>query len=115
MYIEEKDISKEKDLCLNKSVDLYSYDKIIEYIENNISPSIDEVLKKPINTINNPIFIVGCGHSGTSLLKKLLGNHSNIYDIKEESGIFFHPLGLDKETRAKIYKLWSYICKRKVK
>ena len=115
MYIEEKDISKEKDLCLNKSVDLYSYDKIIEYIENNISPSIDEVLKKPINTINNPIFIVGCGHSGTSLLKKLLGNHSNIYDIKEESGIFFHPLGLNKETRAKIYKLWSYICKKEGK
>ena len=73
------------------------------------------MLKKPINTINNPIFIVGCGHSGTSLLKKLLGNHSNIYDIKEESGIFFHPLGLDKETRAKIYKLWSYICKKEGK
>ena len=113
MYIEEKDISKEKDLCLNKSVDLYSYDKIIEYIENNISPSIDEVLKKPINTINNPIFIVGCGHSGTSLLKKLLGNHSNIYDIKDESALFLKIK--DKETRAKIYKLWSYICKKEGK
>ena len=61
MIYEKNDVTK----------DLYSYDQIIGYIENNISTSIDEVLKKPINTINNPIFIVGCGHSGTSLLKKI--------------------------------------------
>ena len=81
---------------------------IIKYIQENISSNIDEVLKKKINTINNPIFIVGCGHSGTSILKKLLGNHSNIYNIKNESNLFLKVS--DKKIRKKIYKLWSYIC-----
>jgi hypothetical protein len=95
-------------LSLNKSIDLYSYNNILKYIEENISSTIDELLKKQINTINNPIFIVGCGHSGTTLLNKLLGHHSNIYNIKDESGIFLKVS--DKEIRKKIYKLWSYIC-----
>lgn len=36
-----------------------------------------------------PIFIVGCGHSGTSLLLAMLGSHSNIHAIPFESGLFF--------------------------
>jgi hypothetical protein len=34
-----------------------------------------------------PVFIVGCGHSGTSLLLAILGTHSRIYAIPNESKI----------------------------
>ena len=35
-----------------------------------------------------PIFLVGCGHSGTSILQRLLGEHSHIYGVPYESRIF---------------------------
>lgn len=34
-----------------------------------------------------PVFIVGCGHSGTSLMLRLLGAHSQIHGIPRETGI----------------------------
>ena len=36
-----------------------------------------------------PIFVVGCGHSGTSILLRLLSAHSGIYGVSYESRIFF--------------------------
>ena len=38
--------------------------------------------------VEHPVFIVGCGHSGTSLLLAILGHHPNIYPIPKESGLF---------------------------
>lgn len=38
--------------------------------------------------IDNPIFIVGCGHSGTSLMLAILGNHPRINPIPKESALF---------------------------
>lgn len=38
-----------------------------------------------------PTFIVGCGHSGTSLLHEQLGNHSKILKIENESRVFSGP------------------------
>lgn len=35
-----------------------------------------------------PIFLLGCGHSGTSILQRLLGEHSKIYGVPYESRIF---------------------------
>ncbi len=40
---------------------------------------------------DRPIFIVGCGHSGTTLLLKILGAHSRIHAINYESSIAFNP------------------------
>lgn len=39
--------------------------------------------------IDNVIFILGCGHSGTTLLRKIIGNHKNILEINYESYIFY--------------------------
>ncbi len=36
-----------------------------------------------------PILIVGCGHSGTSLLLSILGAHSNIFGIPEETAFAY--------------------------
>lgn len=38
----------------------------------------------------SPIFIVGCGHSGTTMLRHVMGMHGNIYAVPYESRIFFH-------------------------
>jgi len=48
-----------------------------------------------------PVFITGCGHSGTSLLLAILGSHSKIYPVPQESKIGFKPL------KRKLY-LWSF-------
>ena len=37
---------------------------------------------------DNMIFIVGCGHSGTTILNKIIGTHKNIYSISQETGFF---------------------------
>lgn len=37
-----------------------------------------------------PVFIVGCGHSGTTMLRHVLGLHPSIYAVPYESRIFFH-------------------------
>jgi len=36
------------------------------------------------------VFVVGCGHSGTSILIRLLGSHPDIYAIPEETSLFMH-------------------------
>lgn len=43
------------------------------------------LLMKRIKISKSPIFIVGCGHSGTSLLLSILDSHSKIYGIPYES------------------------------
>ncbi len=39
---------------------------------------------------NPPLFIVGCGHSGTSLLLAMLGSHSRICAIPEETSLAYN-------------------------
>ena len=35
-----------------------------------------------------PIFILGCEHSGTSIMLSILNNHNEIYALTNETGIF---------------------------
>lgn len=55
----------------------------------------------------DPIFVVGCGHSGTSLMLRMLDAHSNLLAIPEETGI------LQAERNRKVI-LWKFhrTCKR---
>lgn len=38
---------------------------------------------------NNFIFIFGCGHSGTTIMNKIIGNHVDVYGIPYETSMFF--------------------------
>ncbi len=46
------------------------------------------IRSKPHRCAKPPVFIVGCGHSGTSLVLAVLGSHSCIHAVPYESGIF---------------------------
>ena len=48
-----------------------------------------------------PVFIVGCGHSGTSLLLAILGSHSRIFPVPLESKIGY------KNLKKKLY-IWRF-------
>jgi hypothetical protein len=55
---------------------------------------------------NAPIFIVGCGHSGTSILMALLGAHSRIHAIPQETYLAYSlktkSPAIQKDARKKI-------------
>ena len=38
--------------------------------------------------VDNPIFVVGCGHSGTSLMLAMLGSHPKLHPIPKETALF---------------------------
>ena len=40
------------------------------------------------NYVPNPVFVAGCGHSGTSIMLALLGAHPALHPIPQESGLF---------------------------
>lgn len=59
-------------------------DEVMRYHNSlNIKPDDSKTVKVP-----NPVFIVGCGHSGTSIMLAILGNHPNFHSIIDESEIF---------------------------
>ena len=93
--------NKEDWLCediARKSRELGRWDICVRLYRNalRLDPNIgfkysEELDSIPIpNTKShiNPIFIVGCGHSGTSLLIRLLGSHPDIHPIEKESALF---------------------------
>lgn len=49
---------------------------------------VNLTLQKPSTKLDKPIFIVGSGRSGTTLLLHTLGKHKNIYFVKEETQLF---------------------------
>lgn len=59
-------------------------DEVLRYHNSlNIKPDDSKTVEVP-----NPVFIVGCGHSGTSIMLAILGNHPSFYSITYESAIF---------------------------
>lgn len=38
--------------------------------------------------VDNPVFVVGCGHSGTTLMLRILGSHPDIHPVLQESRMF---------------------------
>lgn len=38
--------------------------------------------------VENPVFVAGCGHSGTSLMIKIISSHPNFFAIPKESAAF---------------------------
>lgn len=49
--------------------------------------------KRPAKTkINSPVFVVGCGHSGTTVMLAVLDNHSKIKAVPGESRIFYKTI-----------------------
>jgi len=81
-------------------------------IDSNIGRSFNErfmpqALAIEDNPIENPIYIVGCGHSGTSILLRLIGNHENIWPVRKESALFLKT----DEHVSKLMKEWDRKCK----
>lgn len=62
--------------------------------------------KRKLSTMR-PIFIVGCGHSGTSIMLAILGSHKSIYPVPYESRVF-----LDEPNFyiSKIFFKWHLKC-----
>lgn len=52
-----------------------------------------------------PVFVVGCGHSGTTLLLRVLGAHSHLHAIHYESGLAFQPEAARRRSLALFEKL----------
>ena len=59
---------------------------------------------RTITHIKYPVFIIGCGHSGTSILLSILGNHSKVYSVPKESYLFFENIRNIQKTLC----LWIY-------
>jgi len=63
------------------------------------------------DNLKDPILIVGCGHSGTTILVKMLGTHSNIYPFGETSFLKKNKINemiktFNKVTRSKNKLRW---------
>jgi len=58
---------------LDTNLEDLSYIRLYKYIQNNIDEQLENVISNHnIISCKNPIFIIGCGHSGTTLFRKLL-------------------------------------------
>jgi len=59
----------------------------------------DKLQQEPISKEIEPVFIVGCGHSGTTLMTAILNSHPKLYAINYETSLFSYI-----NSRKKIYK-----------
>lgn len=77
-------------------------DEVLRYHNSlEIEPDDPKTIKVP-----NPVFIVGCGHSGTSIMLAILGNHPAFYPIPRESALFKRS---ESEIREIMYE-WDQQC-----
>lgn len=80
----------------NNKVDVIESSKLFEelFLElmngNNENALFEEHLEKiKSSSLKDPVFIVGCGRSGTTLLLSIMDAHPNIVSIKGESFAFY--------------------------
>lgn len=59
--------------------------KYASYSAARIFPGLTE------NKIQNPIFIIGCGRSGTSMLTRVIASHEDIAYLRSEANDLWHP------------------------
>jgi len=65
--------------------------------------SIFDIFEDSIETITQPVFIVGCGNSGTTLTATILSRHPDAFSIGFESNFFFPTLGLNYSKKIAIF------------
>ena len=47
------------------------------------------ILLMPVNRISRPVFIIGCGRSGTTILGETLSRHSKVTYLNERRDLWF--------------------------
>lgn len=60
-----------------------------------------------MSKLNEPIFIVGCGHSGTSILFRILSNHKNIYGIYYPDTTLETNIFIKNQANYNVFKKWE--------
>ena len=85
------------------------YTRAIQINPDEVKRYHDSLYIKPCNSkqmVKKPIFIVGCGHSGTSIMLAILGYHSSFHSIPQESNLFMKS---DREIRSTLHQ-WDREC-----
>lgn len=73
----------------NRPLNSYLQTCLKSLVNNITSPFV-----KPISTDFTTCFIVGCGHSGTTLVMAKLGNHPSVFALPKETQNFYPIRGL---------------------
>lgn len=55
---------------------------------------VPDLFVKPVKPVSGPVFVAGCGHSGTTLLAAILSRHRDFFAIGHESEVFLPVNGL---------------------
>ena len=61
---------------------------LFKYLLKRAVTKIEDWFFRPVRITVNTVFVVGCGHSGTTLLAAKLGRHNDILSIGKESNLF---------------------------
>ena len=87
------------------------YIRAIQISPDEVKINYDSLYIKPCSSkemASNPVFIVGCGHSGTSIMLAILGYHPSFYPIHQESDLFMKS---NNEIRATLDQ-WDLECRK---
>lgn len=71
-----------------------SWKDFFSFLFRSIIHNLTSCVVTELKTDKTVCFIVGCGHSGTTLLSAKLGNHPDVYNIGRETKIFLPNKGL---------------------